>query len=170
VLRERLQALTGVALEEIPGASLDGELPLTEAVLDRLIARALPPTAPVSDVHVEILDDDAFAVHLSLRGVRLLPRITVAAAILQQPDLPRSPLLVLRWSVPSLGPLARLASPLLSLFTQMPAGIRVEGDRVAIEIGELLRARGLGELLPLLTRLHVTTRRGTARVAFSART
>lgn len=154
-LRER----TGIDIREIAGATLRGELPVSNDLVNRLIAERLRDHPQIASVRVEALADDAVAIHLVPRA-RLLPPLRVAARIERQPDLPRDPTLVLRWSMPAAGPLQMFAAPILSYFKAMPAGIRMDGDRIAVDAGQLLRARGLGEVLAYTRRAAIHTRPG----------
>ena len=163
---DRLRELTGVGIEELAGGHIEGEIPLTDAVVTRLARRYLPSSVPVSDLQIEAQDGDLVIVQLGLRGSRLLPQVRVHARIEQQPE-PHAPVLGLRWSVPGFGPLTMFAGPLLSLFKALPPGIDADGDRIAVDIAHLLRSRGLAELLPHLTRVRVTTRRGAIVIGFS---
>ena len=165
---DRLRALTGVGIEELAGGHAEGEIPLTDAVVTRLARRYVPASAPVSDLQIEAQDGDVISIQAALRGSRMLPQVRIVARIERQPELPHSPVLGLRWSVPGLGPLTMFAGPLLSVFKALPPGIDADGDRITVDIAHLLRSRGLGELLPLLKRLHVTTRRGVIVIDFAA--
>jgi hypothetical protein len=75
----------------------------------------------------------------------------------------------LRWTIPGMGALAAFAAPALSYFKKLPPGIRVEGDRLIVDLGELLRSRGLGEMADYITRVHVATREGALLVEFALR-
>jgi hypothetical protein len=59
-----------------------------------------------------------------------------------------------------------LAAPALSYFKAMPPGIRMDGDRLAVDVRELLRLRGFGDLFPFIRRLEVHTRPGGLIVGF----
>ena len=87
----------------------------------------------------------------------------------QQPELPARPVLGMRWALRGLGPLGLLAGPVMGYFKALPPGIRIEGDRAFVNVEELLRHRGLGEIVPLLTRVRVTTRERGFVVAFEFR-
>ena len=70
--------------------------------------------------------------------------------IVEQPDLPASPVLVMRWSLEGgLGWLAKAASPALAVFQLLPPGIRIDGDLLGIDVAELLRSKDLGWVVPL---------------------
>jgi hypothetical protein len=168
-LSSRIRHLLGIELDDLAGSFVAGELPIPEGVVNRLIAGRLAASGvPVSEARIEAHDDDRVTVRLELRGPRLLPGVTIAAQIEQQPSFPEPGVLALRWSMPGMGPLARFAGPALSLFGATPPGVRIEGDRAEVNIPEVLRSRGLGDLVRYIGGLRVHTRRGTVIVGFEA--
>ena len=164
----RLRALTGNNLEELRGATLAAELPLTNAVVNRLITKRLAASSgPVSAVQLDALDDNTFSAQVSLRA-KLIPTIRILARIEEQPE-PQRPVLGVRWSMPGLGPLGLLAGPALSFLKALPRGLRTEDDRILVDVAELLRAQGLGDLLPFISKVRIHTRRGAFVVTFELR-
>jgi hypothetical protein len=167
----RVRDVLGVRLDEIPGASIAGDIPIPDEVINRFIAQALARAqAPVTRVRIETGDADRLLAYVTIRGPRLIPELKVLAEIERQPELPQSPVLGLRWSLPGMGPLAMIAAPFLSNLKNLPPGIRIEGERALIDLGELLRSRGMADLLPLVARLNVGTRSGRLVVRFEVRT
>jgi hypothetical protein len=153
---------------ELAGAGVAGEIPVTGAVANRLIAQRLEGSQlPVTAVQFEPHDGNEFTIRLSLR-VRLVPAVTIAARIEQQPTFPHDPVLTLRWTLPGLGPLAMIVSPIIASFA-LPPGIRIQGDRVTIDVREVLQARGLGEVADYIEGLQVHTREGAFLARFSLR-
>ena len=75
----------------------------------------------------------------------------------------------MRWTLRGLGPLALLAAPVMAYLKKLPAGVRMDGDRLWVNVEEILRQRGLGEIVPLLTGIRVTTRERRFVVAFELR-
>jgi hypothetical protein len=47
-----------------------------------------------------------------------------------------------------------------AFFNLLPPGVRMEGDRVLVNIAELARRHGRADMLELVRRLHVTTEDG----------
>ena len=162
-LRERL----GLDPRELAGATVSGEIPITDTLLNRLIGERLQQHAQVESVHVHPQEGDAAIIDVNTR-LRLLPTLRITARIEQQPDLPRDPTLLIRWSLPAAGPLAMLAGPVLSYLKALPPGIHVEGERAVVNVAVLLQDRGLGDVLQLLRRLAVHTRPGAFVVRFEA--
>jgi hypothetical protein len=164
----RLRALAGSNLEELRGATVAAELPLTDAVVNRLIAERLAAApGPVSAVQVDALDDDTFSAQVSLRA-KMIPTIRVVARIEEQPE-PQRPELGVRWSMPGIGPLRLLAGQALSFLKALPRGLRTEDDRLLVDVAELLRAQGLADLLPFISKVRVHTRRGAFIVTLELR-
>ena len=166
---DQVRRVLGIELSEISGSLLAGEVPLSNALVNRLIARRLEAMqVPVAGVRVEAHEGDNLTIVLSIRGP-LIPDMTITARIEEQPQFPGQPVLGLRWTFPAMKALSLVAAPVLAYFKKLPSAIRVDGDRVAIDLGELLRSRGLGELMDYLTRVHVSTREGAIVVAFALR-
>jgi len=165
---DRLSKLLGVDPRELSGTTVDVDLPLTPALINRKIAEYLTRAdGKVSAVVVEPLAGDALNVHVRLKAT-LVPPLPVRLEIAGQPEWPASPVLVLRWSITGgLGVLARAASPVLSMFGTLPQGVRVDGDLIGIDIAEVLRSRGAGWLVPLVKRLRLHTSEAGATVKVS---
>ena len=156
---KQIDALLGFSLRELAGANLGGDIPVTDSLANMLIAQQLAKRdLAVSQVRLSALDGDAFNAEVVVRG-GLVPVLHFHVQVEQQPR-PEHPVLVLNWSLPSLGPLALLAGSLVSKFKDLPAGVRVDGRQVLIDIRTLCIANGLGELLEYLTALQVHTKQG----------
>jgi len=169
VLTDRVRQALGIELPEISGTLFAGEIPLRNALVNRLVAQRLAMTqSPVAGVRIEAHDDDRLTIVLSMRG-SIMPEVRIAARIEQQPQFPGPAVLGLRWTVPGMGPLSLFAGPALSYFKKLPPGISVEGDRIEIALAELLRSRNLGELMDYITRVNVTAREGALLVEFAVR-
>lgn len=163
-----LRKIFGDRLEALAGGVLAGEVPVTTELLNRLIASRLAAAgAPVTSAEVVVLENNSFTVHV--RPAAPLPMLRVDVVIDRQPELPAQPLLGMRWTVRGLGPLALLAAPVIAYLKKLPAGVRMEGDRLSVNVEEILRQRGLGDLVPLLTGIRVTTRERRFVVAFELR-
>jgi hypothetical protein len=160
-LRERF----GIGLQDITGATVRGELPVSEAAVNRLVAARLANHPQIESVQLRAEDGDAITVMVTLRS-RLIPSIPIRVRVDAQPDFPDRPVLVLRWTMPGLGPLAMFAGPLLAFFKKLPQGIRSDGDRVAVDLRDLLQGRGLGDVAALIRGAAVHTHKGGFVVRF----
>ena len=86
----------------------------------------------------------------------MIPTLRIVARIEEQPE-PQRPVLAIRWSMPGLGPLGMLAGPALTFLKTLPRGLRAEDDRILVDVAELLRAQGLADLLPYISKVRVHT-------------
>lgn len=160
----------GIDLHEVAGGTVSGEIPVAASAINRIIAEQLAAReTPVVSATLEPHDDNRIIAHIRLRA-RFVPPLKIDAHIEQQPEFPVRPVLGVRWAVPSLGALAMFAGPALSLFDKsLPRGIRVQGETLGVDIPELMRSRGLDDLIPYLTGLRLTTREGRFVVQFTLR-
>lgn len=162
VVRDRL----GLDLSDLRGANVSGEIPIATDGINRVLAEhAAAGTLPVASLRVETGDSGALTATIVPKA-RLLPALRLSLAITRQPAFPADPVLHLRWSMPGLGRLARLASPALSFLGALPHGVAVAGDRATIDLLELLRSRGLDELAGYIEFLECDTRVGAVVVRF----
>ena len=100
----------------------------------------------------------ATAWRCAARASRLdfLPPVTISLQIEQQPQLPDTPLVVRILSLPGL---LSVAGSLLSP-SSLPPGIRLDRERVLVDVRQLLERKGFGEIVPLIERLHVSSEEG----------
>jgi hypothetical protein len=163
---ERMRRLLGARFEELAGARVQGEVPVTDAVLNRLIAERLRASeTPVEKAEVQVRANEELFVRVQLRR-SYLPAVIVGARVEQQPDLPRSAVLGLRWWLPGMGALAALAAPALSFLKGGPPWLTVDGHHLRIDLARLLRDHGAEEILAHLASLRVGTRDGALLVRF----
>jgi hypothetical protein len=166
---DQVRRALGIELREIAGSVFAGEVPLSNALINRFLAeRVAAHPSPLEGIRVEAHDGDRLTIVLSMRG-SLIPAVPIGARIDEQPQLPGHPVLALRWTVAGIRALPMVAAPALTYLKKLPQGIRADGDRIAIDLGELLTSRGLGELMDYLTRVHVRTREGAVIVEFAVR-
>ena len=169
LVADKVRRALGIELPDIAGSVFAGEIPLPNELVNRLIMRRLSTSqVPISAVRVEAHAGDRLTIVLSMRG-SLIPDVTIAAYIEEQPQFPGPAVLGLRWTLPAMRALSFFAAPALAYFKKLPPWVRVDGDRIAVDVAELLRSRGLEELMDYITRVNVTTRDGAVVVAFSLR-
>lgn len=159
-IRERF----GIDIREVAGATVAGEIPVSDALVNRLIAERLRHPQ-IAAIRVQAQENGVVNV-LVVPAARMMPSLKLTARIERQPELPQNPTLLLHWSMPAAGPLAMFAAPVLSYFKALPPGIRMDGDRIAVDLRELLRARGLDDALMFLRALTIHTRSGGFVVRF----
>jgi hypothetical protein len=150
---------------DFAGAQAVLTLPISDRLLNEALTEALPPSAPVRDLQLASLAGDRIRVRFKVGSATFLPAINVTLVIERQPELPRSPVLVLRMEM---GGLLSLAGPALRFLDALPPGVQVDQDRIFVDLARLLAERGLSELLDFAEDLHVTTTDGALVVGIRA--
>jgi hypothetical protein len=162
MLLSRLQA---TRFSDLRGARADVTLPISDRLLNDLIATALPPSAPVRDLELTSKPGNRIAVRFKVAAASFLPPMKVTLVIEGQPELPASPILVLKLEM---GGLQSLAGPASRFLSALPPGISIIDDRVHVNLATLLAERGLAELLDYAEQVRVTTAEGAVVVAVRA--
>ena len=162
-LYEIVHSLRASRFRDLSGARASASVPIAEPLLNAVIAASVPPNAPVRTVAVHPEADDRFAVRIVAKAA-LIPAITLKLAIEAQPRLPDSPLLVLR--MVTLGGLFGLASGAIA--GMLPPGVRLDGERILVDLAALAAQKGQGELFGYVKRLEVHTEPGRLIVQLDA--
>jgi hypothetical protein len=142
---------------DIRGAQAAITLPISERLLNEVLAETIPRSATVTDLHVSPEAGDRFVVRFRVGSSSLVPRLKIALAIETQPDLPSLPIVVLR--VETTG-LMLLAGPVLRLLNALPAGMTVKDDRIHVDLRDLAQRRGFAPYFDYLDSLRVNTVNG----------
>jgi hypothetical protein len=138
---------------DIRGARASLSLPIPERLLNELVTAALPATAPVRELHVRPHAANRLAVRARAARLDFLPPVTISLQIEQQPQMPDGPLVVRILSLPGL---LSIAGSLLSP-NSLPPGVRLDKDRVLVDVRQLIERNGYGEFVPFIERLHVSS-------------
>jgi hypothetical protein len=149
-----LGQLQSTGFRDIAGARFSGVIPVSERLIDEMIAASIPSSAPVRAVSVRAEPGDRLAVRISPRS-SFLPSLTLKLHIIGQPELPASPLLVLRMT--TMGGLMGFASAAFPIASMLPPGVRLEGEQIVVDLQALAAQRGMADALGYLRRLRVTT-------------
>jgi hypothetical protein len=163
---QMLLRLHAAGFEDLRGAEASATVPVSERLLNEIIRDVLPLSVPIRDLHVRPQAGDRFAVRARIGSSALLPAITLSVLIDRQPDLPSSPILVLKLEM---GRLLSLAGPALRFLDALPPGIHVERDRLHVDLARLLAARGLSSYLQYVEQLRVNTVDGAVVLSFRVR-
>jgi hypothetical protein len=139
---------------------------VSDRLLSRLVMQRLPADGAVRELTLRAREGNAFVVGVRLTRPAFLPTINVPLRIERQPSLPADPTLVLRMER-SAG-LLSLAGPALRFLNTLPAGIRVEGDLIEVNLHTLLERRGVAHWLRYVERLELTTETGRVIVSLTA--
>jgi hypothetical protein len=164
-LQHALEQLRATRFADIKGARLSLSIPIAERLLNEVVTAALPPSLPVRDLTIRPRASNTLQVRGRASKLDFLPPVTLTFDIDQQPRLPDTPLGLRLRTFPGL---TAIAGPLLSQ-RSFPPGIRLEGDRLFVDLHQLLERAGYGDLVPLIERLHLATEEGRLLVEVDAR-
>ena len=159
-LAELFDRLQRSGFADLKGLQASARVPISERLLNEVIKESLPPAGALREVRVTPQVGNRFDLQVKLTRPAFLPPLSVTAVVERQPQFPQSPDLVLKLS--SIPGIMSLAGGAAAFFNLLPPGIRMEGERVFVDIAELARQQGRGDVLGLIRRFHVTTERGAA--------
>ena len=151
-----LERLRASGFAEVKGARASLSIPVSEAILNELITAALPAGGPLRDLHVRPQAGNRLAVRARASRLDFLPPMTISLQIEGQPRLPDTPLVVRILSMPGL---LSVAGSMLSPGS-LPPGIRLERERVLVDLRQLLEGKGFAAIVPLIERLQVSSEEG----------
>jgi hypothetical protein len=148
-----LAELRGNGFRDLAGARVSASVPVSAALLNRVIADALAGSgAPVRSVDVQPRADDRIDVVITLTWP-LVPALTARLTIEQQPVFPASPRLTLRWSF--LGAVGALGSRFVSSLARLPDGFHLDADRLTIDLPAAAAHSPAAELLPYVQTFEI---------------
>jgi hypothetical protein len=159
------QKLSGFG--DLAGATASATIPVSDRVINELIARLLPPSGAVQEMQIEAEEQNRIRVRLRISAKRLTLPFSVMLHIQAQPALPQYPVLMLRLAGVPL--LLSMAGPLTRFLDVLPPGITMDGDQIALDLQRLLAHQGQADLLQYLTDLRITTVPRRVVVSFQAR-
>jgi hypothetical protein len=142
---------------DLLGTELTATIPIADRLINELIAGALPSGGKVREIVLQSDEDQRLTVKIRLSAA-FLPPIPVALLIEEQPSLPGRPVVVLRLAQAS--GFGVLAGSAVSSFAKLPPGITVNGDRIQIDLRQLLLERNMADVLDYLTDLRIATKPG----------
>jgi hypothetical protein len=147
---------------DLAGSNGQGLIKVSERLLNTILTEQLKGSSAIRELHVSPRAGNRLAVRLSLVKPSFLPPISLDVTVDKQPALPDDPVLGLTLS--GLGGLMRFAGPLVT--KSLPPGVRMEGERVFIDIRAALAAQGLTSVLNYLKDVAVGTEDGRLIVVF----
>jgi hypothetical protein len=150
---------------DLAGSRASLDLSVSESLINRAILSRLPHVGPVKHVSVRPLPGRA-RVTVRLAGPWFLPPLSVGVTVERQPDLPASPDLILRLELPA--GLGRLLGVGASVFAALPPGLRLDGNRLHVDLATLLARHDLAWALHHARWLVVTFEEGRVRIQGSA--
>jgi hypothetical protein len=141
---------------DLQGAEASIVLPVSDRLLNQILSEGITLPSQVRELQVHAQAGNRVAVRVKVGG-SFFPAINLTLVIVGQPELPAVPVLVLKLEM---GGLLALAGPALRFLDSLPPGIRIEGDRVHVDLRQLAEARGLQGWLTHLAAVRVDTTEG----------
>jgi hypothetical protein len=160
---EILRRLQTTGFRDLAGARITADVPVSERLINELIATSLPPDAPVRSVAIRPEAGNLFSVRIVPKAA-LIPAITLKLLVEGQPQLPESPVLVLRMA--TLGGLFGLASGAIAGL--LPPGVRLDGERILVDLRTIAAQRGGEQLFDYLSALQIRSDDGHIRIHLDA--
>jgi hypothetical protein len=151
-------------LPGLAGSEATAVIRLTDQLLNRIVAAALPEGGNVRTLTVQARAGNMLDATIVLAKPAFLPALNPRLTIERQPTLPDDPVLALRISGGAAS-LLKFAGPFLGSSLALPAGMRLEQDLLLIDLRALLDAQGQGSWLRFVRELVVTTQDSVAVVA-----
>jgi hypothetical protein len=151
---------------DIAGTQLAATIPIKEGLINQVIAATLPPGGALRHAEIHAHPGEKLTLRVTL-GKSFVPPLNIKLEIERQAQLPGSPVIVLK--IAGAGGLMAMAGSIAGLASGLPPGMRLDGDRIHVDLRAMLRPSGADTLLDLLEELYVATGDGTVTLAFRAR-
>ena len=150
---------------DLSGSEGQAAIRVSERLLNTIIGEQLRGSTSIRELHVSPRSGNRFGVRIVL-AKSFLPAISFDVAIDKQPSLPGDTVLGLTLS--GMGGLLRLAGPVAGFLEALPPGVRMEGDRVFVDIRAVLAQHGVTTIPDYVKDVAVGTEEGRLIVAFAA--
>jgi len=152
---------------DLSGSEAYTVIRIGEALLNEAASTFIASSSVVRSVVLHPRAGNQIDVQLRLTRPALLPAFNVTLQIEEQPQLPDRPELVLRLT--GAGGLMRLAAPAIASSGSLPRGIRLDGDRVRVNVRELAEEQRQAHLLEYADQLQLLSEDGRLVVAVQLR-
>jgi hypothetical protein len=162
-----LTQLQSSGFRDIAGTRINAAVPVSARLINEIVAASIPPNVPVREVSIRPEAGDQFSVRITPRA-SLLPQLTLRLQIERQPEFPSFPVLVMRMK--TMGGLFGFATAALPIGSMLPPGVRLEGERILVDLAAMATQRGMGEALQYVRRLAVHSEDGRVILHIEAAT
>jgi hypothetical protein len=162
-----LARLQATRYADLSGSEAYTVIRIGDGLLNEAVAAFAASAPAVRTVTIHARGGNLIDVQLKLAKPAFLPAISLTLEIERQPQLPQHPEIVLR--VVGLGGLMRLAGPSIRSSGALPPGLRLEGERLYVDVRHLLQTQGRADLLDFAEQLQVVTENGRLVVAIQLR-
>lgn len=151
---------------DLAGSEGQAVIRVSERILNAIITEQIKGSASIRELHVSPHAGNRLGLRVVMAKPSFLPPITLGALIDKQPSLPDDPVLGLTLS--GIGGLLRFAGPAAGFFKVLPPGVRMEGERVFVDLRAALAPHGLTTILDYVKDVAVGSEEGRLVVAFAA--
>jgi hypothetical protein len=152
--------------QELAGSEGHVVFRVSERLLNAFLSERLSASTSIRELHVSPRAGNRLGVRLVVMKPSFLPPIALDVIIDKQPSLPDDPVLGLTLS--GIGGLLRFAGPAAGFFKVLPPGVRMEGERVFVDLRAALAPHGLTKALDYIKDVAVGTEEGRLVVACAA--
>ncbi len=152
---------------DLAGSEAHSVIRVSERILNAMIAEQIKGSASVRELHVTPHAGNRLTVRVDVAKPAFLPAFTIEVRIDKQPVLPDDPVVGLTLS--GIAGLLRFAGPAVGFFNVLPPFVRMEGERVFVDLRAALAPHGLTTILDYVKDVAVGTEEGRLLLAFSAR-
>jgi hypothetical protein len=142
----------------LSGSDVRATLRVRQALINEAVDAYAASASAVRDLRVTPRASNRLQVQLKLAKASFLPSLSVTLVIEKQPELPHDPVLGLH--ITGVGGMMRLAGPAIASFGVLPPGVRLDGDRLLVDIRAVLTQHGQAQLLDYAEQLQVMTEDG----------
>ena len=167
----RLQALLerqqAAGFAGLSGTEARAAIRVSAKLLNEAIGAFAGAAPAIRELAVSPRAGNRFDIQVRLAKPAFLPSINLTAAIERQPQLPGDPTVVLQLS--GVGGMMRFAGPAVGAFGTLPPGVRMDGDRVFIDLRAALAATRQAEWLEYVEKLDISTDEGALVLYVQAR-
>lgn len=151
---------------DLAGSEGNAVIRVSERLLNSIVAEQIRGSASIRELHVTPRAANRLGVRVAVVKPSFLPPINIEVLIDKQPSLPDDAVLGLTLS--GLGGLMRFAGPAAGFFKALPPGVKMEGDRVFVDLRAALAPHGLTSVLNYIKDVAVGSEDGRLVVAFAA--
>jgi hypothetical protein len=152
-LASLLARLQTTRFADLEGSESYSVIRIGEELLNVAAAAFISSSSMVRSVTIHPRAENEIDVQLKLTKPAFLPAFNVTLHIEQQPELPDRPELVLRLS--GAGGLLRLAGPVIGSSGALPPGFCLNGDRILVNVRQVMEQQRRADLLEYIEQLHV---------------